>query len=208
MFGFDLDSHALVETRMWPGKHPRVGFNDLAVRSDGTLYASGGGLHVSAPGQPFAVFETSETLAFGNGLALTPDEQFLYVAAGPLGIARVALDDGKLEWVERPADQYIRGFDGLYYTRERLVGVQHGQGGAWRALQLDLGPSGLVVERAHVLEQKHPTLIVATTGYVDGESLVVLAGRAVPAERASEVPPTAGDFTGQPVLERVPLVGE
>lgn len=202
LFQIDLDSGAVNQTYALPGRHPRLGFNDLTVANDGTVYLSGGDLYVlkpdmSAP-EPFGL---EPALGSSNGITLAPDEQTLYIAADREGVARVELSSKTWGWVDAPDGADMRSFAGLYPVEGGLVGIQLGLS-RWRAVRLDLDDAGATATALTVLEQGHPEIAYATTGdVVDGSFYYVARSPLPPGTDRSAVGPAGG----QAVVWKAPV---
>jgi hypothetical protein len=68
----------------------------------------------------------------------------------------------------------LAGIDGLYLIGRSLVAVQNGIGPG-RVMRFVLAPSLDRVERAEVLESRHPSFEIPTTGALAGDSLYLIA---------------------------------
>ena len=58
-----------------------------------------------------------------NGIAITPDDRHLFVAAAIDGIARIDSQTNTLEWVESPESIPLTGIDGLEYRDSALDAI-------------------------------------------------------------------------------------
>ena len=108
------------------GKHL---FNDLVDLGGGEVYLTDseeGSVYRLRPGA-----ETVERLlpaasfVYPNGIALSDDGRFLYVAHAA-GIAVRDLSTGGVAPLAAPADVSLAGIDGLSFWRGALIGVQNG----------------------------------------------------------------------------------
>ena len=146
---------------------------DLVITRDGDVYASDSRApvlyRVPARGDTLEPFVESPLLLSGQGLALTPDERWLYVADYARGILRVDLREKSVSLVEAADSVLALGVDGLYFHRGSLIGIQNGVT-PHRVARFTLSPAGDRLLRAEVLERAHPRYAEPTLGVlVDGE---------------------------------------
>jgi sugar lactone lactonase YvrE len=152
--------------------------NDLVVvPSTGEVLATNTSTGAIARARPGAT-TTEELLPAGsvsgaNGIALDDRERFLFVA-GDEGITRVDLRTRAFQRLERPPEVVDGSFDGLYFHKGTLVGVQNGvHPGRVVRLRLDATLGRIV--GWEVLEAYAPWIETPTTGALDGDSLLYLA---------------------------------
>ncbi len=176
LFRFDLSSGRLRQKLASPagGKHL---FNDLAVTKDGELYLTDseeGSVYRLRPGaNGLEIFSPPGSLIYPNGIALSADERFLYVANEP-GIVVFEREAGRSFPLERPKDVSLAGIDGLSLHRGTLVGIQNGAE-PHRVALFALSPSGDRVTAGQVLERGNPLFEIPTTGAVAGDVFYYLA---------------------------------
>jgi hypothetical protein len=104
-----------------------------------------------------------------QGLALTPDERFLYVADYARGILRVDLGRRIVTRTEAADSVLTLGIDGLYYHEGRLVGIQNGVA-PHPVAGFTIDRAGTRVLATEVLERAHPRHQEPTLGVVvEGE---------------------------------------
>lgn len=203
LFALDLGSGDMKKTYTDVGEGGRIGFNDLAVAPDGTVYLSGGLLHVLRPGAEAPVELGVKPPPFNstNGITLADDPGVLYVAANRSGIARIDVATGDWDWIESSGGVDLRSFDGLYSVKGGLVGIQLGLD-RWRAVRVDLDKTGSRVIGHEVLEQGNPEIAFATNGDIVDDKLVYV-GRA-PLEAGADRT-AAGPAGGKTVIWSVPI---
>jgi hypothetical protein len=119
-------------------------------------------------------FLESPLLLSAQGLALTPDERWLYVAEYVRGILRVDLRSRRVQLLPCPDTVAALGIDGLYWSDGKLIGIQNGMEPA-RVVRLTLGPKGDRVLKAEVLERAHPRYSDPTLGTMVGRDLYYVA---------------------------------
>lgn len=152
--------------------------NDLVVDSKGEVLVSdpaAGTILSLAPGAAsFAVFLAAGRIAGPQGLALSQDEQTLYVAAYARGIARVDRATREVVYLAAPPDGTLAGIDGLRMYSGDLIAIQNGVR-PHRVVRLALAADGRGVRSATVLEMNNPVFDEPTLGVVTGKDFVYVA---------------------------------
>lgn len=147
------------------GKHD---FNDLVVLRSGEVYLTDTLANkiyrFDSKSQRFSSLSVSRALLAPNGIALTDDEQILYVA-DQLGVLRIDLNSGAGAEVDPTAHNTLAGIDGLYWHKGSLIAVQNGIGTP-RVAAFRLTADGLRVARTTVLQN---FLQTPTTGAIRGD---------------------------------------
>lgn len=176
LFRFDLESGRVVGRYPSPpgGKHL---FNDLVVSGSGELYLTDseeGSVYRLRPGaRALEVFAPAGSLAYPNGLALSSDERFLYVAHA-LGIAVWNRTSGERFRLAAPENVTLLGIDGLYFHRGSLIAVQNGVEPN-RIVAFPLSPGLDRVTGCRVLERGNPLFDIPTTGAIAGNGFYYMA---------------------------------
>jgi sugar lactone lactonase YvrE len=190
--GAALHRYSLDDGRLlarYPGP-PTGALNDVAVLPDGMACATGtsdGSLWCLRPDRPrMEEFLPPGTIPEANGLVAGPDGRTLYVA-GWHDIHRVDLASRVVRTLPAPPGFPTGSFDGLYWYRGGLVGIQNGiHPGRVVWLRLD-APGDRIVE-AEVLERYHPLFNGMTTGALDGDSFLYIANTQSRAFRGDGTP--------------------
>ena len=170
LFCFSLPDGALVKKVVLQaeGKHL---LNDLAFGPGGEVYVTdseGGGVWVlPSGGDTLKPFVPGGTWSYPNGLDVSADGKWLYVAAWD-GLNRVNLQTGTHEAVEAPEGVVTAGIDGLVRHGDTLLAVQNAVG-APQVRRFRLSPDGLRITEGEVLEAGSAHLEIPTTGTVAGD---------------------------------------
>lgn len=163
VFKFDLESGELLWKHIVDVPGETHFFNDVVVAKNGDAYVT----HMfSDPGiykydsktEELALFSKPDTLSFPNGLTLSNDEKYLFVAHSG-GIGRIDIKSGK--WVDLAASESIGGVDGLYFYKNSLVGVLSRPK---QVKQFVLNSDQSAVSEIKILEKNHPMMNRPTTG--------------------------------------------
>ncbi|CAN0379270.1 unnamed protein product, partial [Phaeothamnion confervicola] len=125
LFKFNAKSGELL------GKYPLAdsvsGFNDLALKSDGSVYITdtgAGAIYCKSPGKDeVEIFMPKQTFNFPNGIVL--EGESLFVADGD-GISKVSLKTKQVTKLKSPEGVELGGIDGLSSFENDLIGVQNG----------------------------------------------------------------------------------
>ncbi len=151
---------------------------DVAVARDGNVYASdglNGAVYRCRPGCPaLEILLAPGTLYSAQGLALSSDQKWLYIADYRYGIAALERSSGRLFQVTGGPAMMLDGIDGLISHGGDLIALQN----AWypqRIIRLRLSADGLRVRRLDVLESNHPEWKEITLGTVAGKRLLYVA---------------------------------
>ena len=165
-------------------------FNDIALTQDGTAFVTNsttGAVYQITPQQDSLVRipEISRTI-YPNGLALSPDERYLYVASfgGILVYDRAVKILTKLETNNQ---RRTGGIDGLYFYTQNgqdyLIGIQnaftvHGAS-AERIIKITLDTTLKTMIDFTILESLNPQFNAPTTGVIVGDDFYYIANSQV-----------------------------
>lgn len=156
------------------------GLNDLVIDQAGSfIYASDTGSgtiwKISVKDGNVERLLPEGSIRGVNGLAITGDGQFIYVAHRT-GLARfeARTGDGFLKLGNATRD-HVSAIDGLYFAGRDLIGVQSITTPG-RVVQIRLSHDGREVADVTTLQSyHHPEFDQPTTGAVNGQSIIVLA---------------------------------
>jgi len=134
---------------------------DMSVSKDGTVYVTdglGGGVYRVAGDLDAAKLEKiADGLFSPQTPALARDGKRLFVADYTIGIAVIDLASGKVTYLPHPENLAVTGIDGLFLSRDSLIGVQNGTD-PQRILRLRLSPEQTSITSLEVVEQSTPRL--------------------------------------------------
>jgi DNA-binding beta-propeller fold protein YncE len=147
-----------------PGKHL---FNDLVITARGDVFVTDsedGSVYKLPRGTDQFIRIDLQKRLYPNGIALSADEAFLYVAHG-FGIVMINLSGGSITELQAPRGISLAAVDGLYLTKGSLIAIQNGFG-ANRIVRLRLSPNGRSVLSGRLLEFRSDNLDLPTTGTI------------------------------------------
>ncbi len=205
VFEFDLRTGAL-RRRYLPaeGSGPHV-FGDLEVAPNGTVYVTDSGSPRIYWIKPGGTMELLVEGPFANlpGAALSPDRHRLFVADFSLGLFTVDLQSRAVERVPAPDNLTLRGADGLYFHRQRLLAVQNGIR-PQRVVEFTLDRALERVEGMRVLEQGNPHFDEPTLGVLVRDEFFYVANSQWESFKEDGTV-AAGDTLESPVVLRLKL---
>ena len=146
----DLESGELLATYPVQSDGQPHMLGSIAINRDGIVYAANASMPMlfrldpneqSHP-RPFFGHQNFSSL---RGIALSDDDQLLYVVDYEIGILVLATDDSQQAWkLAVPETLNEGGIDGIHYWNDHLIVIQNGVTPE-RVLKLELGPDGLGV---------------------------------------------------------------
>lgn len=166
-----FDAKGKLLARYAPEGEAKHGLNDLVVLHDGTVYVTdtAGNELFRLPDKDGKLqpVKLARKLIMPNGIALSDDDRYLYVA-DQLGVLRMDLRDGSSAEVSPGPRSTAAGADGLYWHKGWLIAVQNGIGSP-RIAAFQLGPDGLHVMKTVILENRSAFTDLPTTGALRGD---------------------------------------
>lgn len=171
---FDLDTGRLIRNLVPPDDALHF-LNDVALASDGAVYVTDSitGTIYRADPNADALTPLLTLPSGGNGIALTPNEDVLYVADAGEGAFRVDLNARSFVRLETPEGIEI-GADGLYFYEGDLIAVQP-YSDECRVCRFTLDAAGARVVSQRALATTHPDFLQPTTGVIVGDHIYVIA---------------------------------
>lgn len=170
----------LLERHTAPGKGPHD-LNDFVLRASREIYVTDTDANqvyrFDRRTQSFSPLAFPRPIFYPNGITLSADGDFLYVA-DMLGVLRVDLRSRSAQQVRLAGHRTLAGIDGLYWYRGGLVGLQYGAG-AYRVMRWRLTADGLQVASATTLEYRTPLVEDPTTGAIVGSDFYFMANTGI-----------------------------
>ncbi len=145
---------------------PRTFLNDLAVTSKGKVYITDSDRSriYTIENDSLVVFIESDEIQYPNGIALSDDEQTLYMASFTKGIRIYDLLSG--QFVNEVDELGVtRAIDGLKYYQNSLIGIQNASRNPEEhcIVRFYLDNEGSGIDRVDTLFVNHPTFNIPTT---------------------------------------------
>lgn len=175
---YDIDSGRLLRALWLENENGKHLLNDIALGRDGEAFVTDSDAHtvwrVPKDADRLEVLIGPGTVHYPNGIALSADEERLYVADFKAGLSIVDLATRAVRSLPHPEEVSTAGIDGLYRDGADLVAVQNGAGRE-RIVRYRLDPAGEAAVALEVLESRNPLFRSPTTGVVAGGDFVYLA---------------------------------
>ncbi len=199
LFKFDLRTGKLLKKYLLPNKPKPHLLGDLVINSRGDVFASDSrtpAVYVVTRGRDELVpLVEGEPFTSPQGLALTSDEQQLFVADYSKGLFVINLRTRKLTSLAPAPNVTLLGVDGIYSHRGSLLAVQNGVNPA-RLVRLFPSRDLSRIERLEVIEANNPLFDEPTLGVLVGDNFYLVAnsqwgaideeGRLAPPEKLKE----------------------
>jgi hypothetical protein len=178
---YDIDSKTLIKSFFTEKKSVPV-FNDLVLTENGGAFISdveGNSIYqVPSDLSKVELFVKSNALLVGaNGLAISPDNSFLYAASLTKGIIRVDLNDTTIHQVTNNSSIQANGIDGLMLYKNSLIGIANGSYDITKhyVARYQLSNDGLEIVSATMIDEHNPLFATPTTGFITGDEFYCLA---------------------------------
>jgi sugar lactone lactonase YvrE len=151
---------------------------DVAIARDGHVYVSdgmNGAVYRCRPGcSALETLLAPGTLFSAQGMAVSSDQKWLYIADRRYGIAALERSSGRQFRVTGDESMMLDGIDGLVLHGRDLIATQNAYE-PQRIVRLRLSGGGLRVRRLEVLERAHPEWKEITLGAVAGNRFLYVA---------------------------------
>lgn len=200
VFKYDLENGKLIKKYVLDERPILHLFNDLVVSSRGDVFITdslfGAVYQISHEKDELELFVKPDLFTYPNGITLSQDEQYLYVAHGE-GTSAINIDTRSFSILSHPQDMTLNGIDGLYFYKNSLIAIQNDN---WqkRVIQFFLNENideaeGLnfiqlikksllprnkksyQVEGASIIESGNPLFAFPTTGVLVGDTFYYIA---------------------------------
>jgi hypothetical protein len=171
------DANGMLLGRYAPKDDARHGFNDLVLTRNGDVIVTdslnNGVMRFDRKTGAFTPVALHRPVLYPNGIALSDDEKHLFVADA-LGVVHVDLATAASADVNPGPRSTLAGFDGMYWYKGGLVGIQNGIG-VPRVAAFRLSNDGLSVKQATVLEYRSAQTTLPTTGAIHNNDFYFIA---------------------------------
>ena len=178
IFKYDLRSKKLIKKYLLPAQPKPHWLGDLVLNSKGDVFASDsitpGIYQLNRESDRLELFLTNDAFVNPQGLAFSADEQRLFMADYLKGIFSIEIKSKAVSVLAPAPKTTMLGFDGLYYHKGRLIGVQNGVPPA-RLVEMSLQADGAGIEAFKILEANNPVFDEPTLAVVSGDTVFYIA---------------------------------
>lgn len=177
---FNIDNKALVKKFILE-KDTTLLFNDLVLTNNGGAYITdtySGTIYAVTPDmgklEPF--ISSDSLLQWSNGLTISPDNQFLYVATGGY-ITLINLVTKAMEVMKKPESVSTSGIDGLVFYKASLIGIVNSRDEEkdMFIVRYQLGSDLREISEMSIIDKGNPLFNLPTTCVMADDSLYCLA---------------------------------
>jgi hypothetical protein len=206
---FDASTGKLIRKYALARETGRHILNDLVVGGRGDVFVTdtrAGAIYRIARGADrMERFNPALRIPEANGIAISDDDRYLYVAGFGDGITVVDVKPGTFRAIAHPADLCLASIDGLYFYRGSLIAIQNGVM-ANRVIRAYLTPALDAIAGFEILERRNPLFEGITTGAVADGAFYFMANTQIDKVGAGRI---AGSARLEPVrILRIDLKGE
>ncbi len=165
----DLKTGKLIEAYPLPPAATPRNFGSITVSSNGTVYATDALTNViyQVQGGELRVMLTVPGSTSLRGIAVTPDQKFLYFVDYELGLRVADLSKSEVRDLSKEG-QNLGGIDGLYFYKDHLIAVQNGSIPT-RVLRIALTPDHMAIKAVQPIEANKDVLEMPTYGAMVGD---------------------------------------
>lgn len=178
LFRIDASSGDITRAAILPQYQKAQVLGDLVIADENVLYTTdsltGAIYRYYVDSNEFETLIESGRLRSPQGLALSANGNFLYVADYVSGLHRVSLQDQSMAKVRVPADVSDYGIDGLYRYGNELIAIQNGSRPN-KVLALQLDGDGMAVISSRLLAANLEQFDEPTLGVVKGDDFYFVA---------------------------------
>ncbi len=178
---YDIDSKMLIKS-FFTGRKNGLVFNDLVLTITGGAFISAvensSIYQIPSDLSKVELFVNSNSLLVGvNGLALSPDDTFLFAASLTKGIIRIDLNSKTMKQVTNNSSIKANGIDGLMLYKNSLIGIANGEADLTKhyIARYQLNEDGSEIISASMIDEHNPLFATPTTGFITGDEFYCLA---------------------------------
>ena len=177
LFKYDLATRKLLK-KFSLNPAPNHLLNDLALASNGDIYltdtASSEIYFLSHDGESLTVFIPAGKFRVPNGIAISNDDQKLFIADIIQGILTVDVKTKQVAPLPYPQGISTAGIDGLYFYKNSLIGVLNIISGG-RVARFYLNTALDKITRSEIIECNNPLFQLPTSGTLAGNEFYYIA---------------------------------
>lgn len=178
VFKYNIDSGELIKKYELDNIESVNVLGDLTLSSTGDVYISDSRFNavykIPAKSDSLEMYLKPGRFVSLQGLDLSDDEKYLFLADYALGLFKINLDNKRIEQIKSPSDFTALGVDGLYFYKNSLIATQNGIN-PQRVVRIYLNDVLNTIESYTVLEANNPSFDEITLGVIKGNSFYYIA---------------------------------
>jgi len=176
---FNLNSGELLKSYSYPDTVANT-YNDLVRDAEGNVYFTDSDgqrvFKIDRLTDSVTIFFDGIGILHPNGITISPDNKYLYVASTNNGIRTLDLENREIIGEPDPSID-SRGIDGLKYYRNSLIGIQNEvkTRSDVKIAQYFLDNTGTKITGMKIIDQNNPCFDIPTTSVIVNNHLYCLA---------------------------------
>ena len=153
--------------------------NDLILDSEGNVYYTNRANHsvskIDISSNKVELILRDIAIEHPNGITISPDDNYLYVASATKGIC--IIDIKKRELLKSNLSSSSNGIDGLKFYKQSLIGIQNGvqNKSDIKIIRYFLDSTLVKISREMIIDQDNPNFDVPTTFVIVNDNLFCIA---------------------------------
>lgn len=153
--------------------------NDLVLDSKGNVYYTNLSNHsvykIDIESNTVELILKDINMEYPNGIAISPDDKYLYVASDTKGICVIDLRIRKL--LNNNLSENSKGIDGLKFYKNSLIGIQNGiqNKSEIKIIRYFLDPTLVKISGQIIIDQDNPNFDIPTTLVIVNNNLFCIA---------------------------------
>ncbi|NPD47279.1 SMP-30/gluconolactonase/LRE family protein [Lentimicrobium sp. S6] len=176
---FDLNTGELLKSYLHIDSI-RFIYNDLVLDNDGNIYAtnsSGMSIYrIDQQTDSINLFFEGAEIERPNGITISPDNKYLYIASNTKGIRILDIENHKTI-NHTDSSLMSTGIDGLKYYKNSLIGIQNSfeDQSKTKICKYFLDDKGTSITNMKILDQNNPHFDIPTTFVINSNHIYCLA---------------------------------
>ncbi|MFC2096607.1 SMP-30/gluconolactonase/LRE family protein [Bacteroidota bacterium] len=179
VFKFDVENRKLIREYHFPDTAGQM-VNDVVIDNEGNAYFTDSNnqhiYKISAKTDSIELFFESDEIKYPNGITLSPDNKYLYVAAYETGIRVIDIASRKI--VNEPSQTIdSKGIDGLKRYKNSLIATQNYFDNTHdiRLVRYYLDETETKITHSEIIDMDNPFFDIPTTHVIVSDHLYSLA---------------------------------
>jgi len=154
-------------------------FNDIIVLENGNVFITDSNTKeiftINAQKDKLEVFFKYDGFGYLNGIALSNNQNSIYLADAGMGIAIFNIKNKTLKYLSTPENIATIGIDGLYFYKNNLIAIQNSLGSIARVSKFYLNKIGDKIIKSEIIELDNPHFAIPTTGAIKDNNFYYIA---------------------------------